>query len=74
MAAAEEWVREPSREQAKDALRDKALPVTSVIFDAATGRSYLRGSGAVGASGDQSETPLLLQESARESATDNRSS
>jgi hypothetical protein len=53
----------PLGKQAKDALRDKALPV---IFDAATGRSYMRGAGAIGEAGDLSGTPLPLRESARE--------
>lgn len=43
------------------------VPVTTTVFDAATGRSYLRGLGAVGAAGELFETPLPLRESARES-------
>ena len=61
----------PLDEQAKDALRDKPLPVTftSTIFDAATGRSYgrmPRGLGATGESGELFEVPMPPRESTRE--------
>lgn len=57
----------PLDEQAQRALLDNPLPFPSVIFDAATGRSYMRGAGAVGEAGELSGTPLPLRESARES-------
>ena len=56
----------PLSEPAKGTLLDKPLPVTTTIFDAATGRYDLRGGGAVGASGELFQTPMPLRESARE--------
>jgi len=54
----------PLDENAQRALVDNPLPFTfaSVIFDAATGRRYQRGSGASGMSGELFDTPLPARE------------
>jgi hypothetical protein len=50
----------PLTEQAKNALRDSPLPVSTITFDAATGARRLHELGTL------FETPMLMRESARE--------
>lgn len=60
-------VKVPLSEEAKNALRTERLPVfVDAVGRASLGRLYARGAGAEGESGERSETPLPLRESARE--------
>jgi len=51
----------PLTDDAKTALRSNPLPVFADAVFSSAGRGHMRGGGAVGASGELSETPLPLR-------------